>query len=193
MDITQAFLSGVKNCEEFLEALDIVKRNSSGKIWLIGGFVYRTIASQLYGLSKPEVDLDFVVEYPVSDFDLPDGWKVDKNRFGNPKLISGRKQIDYVPLEKIYSILQRQIEPTIENYLTGVPLNVQSVAYDINEKRVIGEIGINALLRRVVEVNDLFFAEYAAQKKGKSLREMIQEKADELSFTPIFPGCKSCP
>ena len=144
-------------------------------------------------MSKPEVDLDFVVEYPVSDFDLPDGWRVDKNRFGNPKLISGRKQIDYVPLEKIYSILQRQIEPTIENYLTGVPLNVQSVAYDINEKRVIGEIGINALLRRVVEVNDLFFAEYAAQKKGKSLREMIQEKADELSFTPIFPGCKSCP
>jgi len=193
MDITQAFLSGVKDCEEFSEALEIVKKNSSGKIWLIGGFVYRTIASQLYGLPKPEVDLDFIVEYPVSDFDLPSGWRADKNRFGNPKLVNGKKQIDYVPLGNIYSILQRQIEPTIENFLTGVPLTVQSVAYDINENRVIGEIGIDALQRKVVEANDLPFAEYAAKKKNKSLQAMIQEKADGLGFTPIFPERKSCP
>jgi len=193
MNVTQAFLSGVKDCEEFPEALEIVKRNSSGKIWLIGGFVYRTIASQLYGLSKPEVDLDFVVENPVSDFDLPNDWRVDKNRFGNPKLVNGKKQIDYVPLRNIYSILQRQIEPTIENFLTGVPLTVQSVAYDINENRVIGEIGIDALQRRVVEANDLLFAEYAAQKKSKSLQAMIQEKADGSGFTPIFPERKSRP
>ena len=187
MDLTQAFLSGVKDCEEFPEALKIVKRNSSGKIWLIGGFVYRTIAGQLYGLPKPEVDLDFVVEYSLFDFDLPSGWRADKNRFGNPKLVNGKKQIDYVPLGNIYSILQRQIEPTIENYLTGVPLTVQSVAYDVNENRIIGEIGIDALQRRVVEVNDLLFAEYAANKKNKSLQAMIEDKADGLGFTPIFP------
>ena len=188
MNITQAFLSGVKGREEFTEALDIVKRNSSGKIWLIGGFVYRTIASQLYGLPKPEVDLDFVVETPVQDFDLPRGWGVDKNRFGNPKLVSGKKQIDYVPLGNIYSILQRNIEPTIDNYLTGVPLTVQSVAYDVYANKVVGEIGIDALRRRVVEVNDLLFAKYAAQEKNKSLQVMIQEKADNLGFTPIFPA-----
>lgn len=193
MDITKAFLSGVKDCEEFPEALEIVKRNSSGRIWLIGGFVYRTIASQLYGLLKPEVDLDFVVEYPVSDFYLPDGWRVDKNRYGNPKLINGKKQIDYIPLRNTYPILKRQIEPTIENFLIGVPLTVQSVAYDVNENKVIGEIGIDALQRRVVEANDLLCAEYAAKKKNKSLQAMIQEKADGLGFTPIFPERKSRP
>src|SRR3989338_7734962 len=112
MNITEYFLSGVKDCQEFTEALEIVRRNSSVKIWLIGGFVYRTIASQLYGLPKPEVDLDFVVEVPVQEFDLPNGWRADINRFGNPKLVNGKKQIDYVPLKNIYSILQRQVEPT---------------------------------------------------------------------------------
>jgi len=191
MNSTQAFLAGIKDCEEFPEALEIVKKNSSGKIWLIGGYVYRTIASQLYGLPKPEVDLDFVVEYPVSDFDLPLGWKADKNRFGNPKLVNGKKQIDYVPLENIYSIHQRQIEATIENFLTGVPLTVQSVAYDVNENKVIGKIGITALQRKVIEVNNLNFAEYAAKKKNKSLQTMMQEKAGGLGFIPIFPEHKS--
>ena len=137
--------------------------------------------------------MDFVVEKPVYGFDLPPGWRVDKNRFGNSKLVNGKKQIDYVPLENIYSILQRQIEPTIQNFLTGVPLTIQSIAYDVTENRVIGEIGINALQRKVVEVNDLLFAEYAAEKKNKSLQEMIQEKAEGLKFTPIFPERKSRP
>lgn len=191
MNFTQVFLSGIEDCEEFSEALDIVKGNSSGKIWLIGGFVYRKIASQLYELPKPKVDLDFIVEYPVSDFNLPSGWRVKTNRFDNPKLVRGKKQIDYVPLENIYAIVERQVQPTIENFLKLVPLTIQSIAYNVNENKVIGEIGINALQRRVVEVNDLVFAGYAADKKNKSLQDMIQEKADELGFTPIFPEHKS--
>ncbi len=191
MDVTKAFLDGVRGSQEYEEAVDIVKHNSSGKIWLVGGFVYRTIASQLYGLPKPDVDLDFIVEIPASTFSLPDGWAVDKNRFSNPKLVNGKKQIDYVPLGNIYSIIQRQIEPKIENFLSGVPLTVQAIAYDVLKNSVIGEIGIDALQRRIVEVNNLFFAEYAAKKKHKSLQAMIQEKADGLCFKPIFPEYNS--
>lgn len=188
MDATQLFLSGAKNCEEFVEALDIVKKNSSGKIWLIGGFVYRTIASQLYGLKKFDADLDFIIENPVNDFDLPSGWKIDVNRFGNIKLVNGNKHIDYVPLNNIHSIIQRKIEPTIENFLVCVPLTIQSIVYDIDDNKIIGEIGMSAIQKRVIEVNDLSFAEYAAKNKNKSLREMIQEKADSLGFAPIFPS-----
>jgi hypothetical protein len=191
MDITQAFLSDVKNNEEFLEALEIVKKNSAGKLWLIGGFVYRTITSQLYRLPKTKVDLDFIVEYPVSNFELPNGWRIDENRFGNPKLVNDKKQIDYVPLGNIYSIIQRQIQPTIDNFLKNVPLTVQSIVYNVQENIIIGDVGINALKKRVVEVNDLYFAEYAAKKKNKSLQEMIKEKATELDFIPIFPEYKS--
>ena len=138
-------------------------------------------------MPKPEVDLDFVIEYPVSDFDLPYGWKADKNRFANPKLVNGKNQIDYVPITNIYSIIKRKLAPTIENYLTGVPLKIQSIAYDIQQNKIVGEIGIETLKRRVVEVNNLLFAEYAAKKKGQSLKEMILEKAESLKFRPIFP------
>lgn len=96
-------------------------------------------------------------------------------------------QVDYIPLRSIYSISLRQIEPTIEHYLTGVPLTIQSIAYDVDENRIIGEIGIDALQRRLVKVNDLSFAKYYSKKKNKPLQEIIREKADALGFTAIFP------
>jgi len=33
----------------FLEILELVKQNSKGKIWLMGGFLYRNLVSALYG------------------------------------------------------------------------------------------------------------------------------------------------
>jgi len=187
MDFTKAFLSGIKDCPEFNEALNILKRNSTGKIWLIGGFVYRTIANQLYGSIRPKIDLDFIIENPVKEFDLPNGWGVKTSCFGNPKLVNKEKQIDYVPLNNIYSILYRKLEPSIENFLSGVPLTIQSVVYDVYVERIIGETGIKALKNKMIEVNDLHFAKYAAQKKGKSLRNMIQEKAEDLKFSYVLP------
>lgn len=187
MNVTNAFLSGIKDCKEFAEASDIAKRNSSGKIWLIGGFVYRNIASQLYNLPKPEVDLDFIIEKPVKQFDLPNGWNIEKNRFGNPKFVNDKMQIDYVPLGNIYSIQYRDLEPSIENFLTGTGLKIQSIAYSFHENKIIGSAGIDALKKKVIEVNNMHFAEYAAQKKGKSLKQYMQEKADSLHFTPVFP------
>ena len=186
--INKIFSSAINNCDQYAESLEIIRKNSLGKIWLIGGTVYRTIVSQLYGTQKPETDLDFIVEKPVEKFDLPFGWYVRENRFGNAKFINGAKQIDYVPLKTIFSICQRNIEPSIENYLSGVPINVQAMAYDVDTEKIIGDVGIEALLQGVVAVNNLYFAEYAANKKGKPVNAMIQEKADSLGFKPIFPN-----
>lgn len=186
MDVTQLFLNGTEDNLRFREALEIVKSNSSGKIWLIGGFVYRTIASQLYGTPKPAVDFDFIVEKAVECFTLPESWSLEQNRFGNPKFVHGHNSIDYVPLDKVCSITSRALSPTIENYLSGVPLTVQSIAYDVYGDKVIGEIGIDALKRRVIEINNLHFAEYAASKKGISVEEMIKQKAESLRFMAVL-------
>jgi len=187
MDFTKAFLDGLGDCEEYAEASKIIERNSSGRIWLVGGLVYRTIANQLYGSPKPEMDLDFVVERAVETFHLPSGWTVERNSYGNPKLKKGRGKIDYIPLRNVLSIHRRGLKPTIKNFLTGVPLTIQSLAYDIQAKGVIGEIGIDALQRKVVEVNDLHSAEQIAQTKCMPLDEIIKTKAEELGFRPIFP------
>jgi hypothetical protein len=187
MNLNALFSEGINSYPEYSEAVGIVKRNSSGNIWLIGGMVFRTLASQLYGLPKPEVDFDFIVENANVQIILPKGWEERKNRFGNPKFVNGEKQIDFVPLNNVYSITSRKLDPSIENFLSGTPLTIQAVVYDIINKRLIGERGIDAIKRKVVEVNDLQFAEYAAQKKEKSLNQYIREKADELGFTSIFP------
>lgn len=186
MKMTNAFLEGLKDCAEYTQAVEIIRRNSSGNIWLIGGFVYRTIANQFYGAPKPQVDLDFIIEKTVKEFNLPRGWIVSENRFGNPKFVSGSKQIDYVPLDNIYSIRSRGLEPTIGNFLTGAPLNIQSIAFDVLGNELIGGIGLRAMANKIVKVLDIDFANYAAQKKGKTLRAYIQEKADSLGFTPVF-------
>lgn len=184
-DITTAFEEGIRNRQEVWEAIEIVKSNSNGgKIWLIGWLVYDTIVHQLYR-NTPEKDLrdiDIIVEHPKTNFVLPPGWTVEYNRFWNPKFVCGTKKIDYIPLEHIFSILQRKLAPTIENYLLWVPLSIQSIAYDITDKKIIGDIGIKAIENKTVEVLDKQLALYAAEKKWISLQEMIREKSEGLWF-----------
>jgi hypothetical protein len=187
-DLTPYFLAATKDCKELEEAIDIIKKNSSGRIWLIGGFVYRNIASQIYGIPRPEVDLDFVVEIPAETFNLPSGWTIETNRFGNPKFVNGNKKIDYVPINTLYSIKYRELEPSIENYLSGTPLTIQSIVYDIYKSKIIvGEKFMGALTHKVVEVQNLYLAEYSAQQKETTLKKMIRKKANSLQFRAVFP------
>lgn len=185
MSITKAFLAGARECPEFQEAIDVVRQNSIGNFWLVGGFVYRTLAHKMYGAPKPVVDLDFVVETPVKRPFLPCGWTMGINGFGNPKFVNGGRSIDYVPLEKVFSIRHRRLKPTMANFFSGVPLNVQSIAYDVNANQVIGETGIDGVVGQYVAVYDLFFAEYAAKKKRKTVEQMLREKAESLGFRAV--------
>ncbi len=185
IDYTKLFLRGMEKNPVFQEGVDIVRSNVEGRIWLIGGAVYRTIAHELHGSPKPEVDLDFIVERERSEFNLPGGWSVQTNRHGNPKFVNGKRSIDYIPLEKITSLQRRQCAPTIENYLVGVPLTVQSIAYAVDTKEVIGEIGKRAIRQGIVEIQDPVEAEYAAAKKGMTLRAFIEEKARSLEFVGL--------
>ena len=187
MDATELFLKGTRDSEDFYEAMAIARRNSSGRIWLIGGFVFRTIASQLYGVPMPKVDLDLLIERPAYGFNLPGGWAERKNRFGNPKLIGKNKEIDYVPLGNVHTLLVRKLGPTIENFLSVVPLTIHDLVFDVYSNEIIGTRGMDAIRRKVVEVADRDSAEYSAAMKGQTLKDMIKEKADSLGFTPVYP------
>lgn len=186
-DLTKHFRYAVKNSAEFNESVSLVKNNCQGEAWLIGGFVFRNIADSLYGTGKPEVDLDFIVANPLKDIDLPRGWHKGLNRYGNPKLTKEDGiSIDFVPLQSVHSIVRRELLATIENFLTGTPLTIQSIAYDINEHKIIGDIGAEALVSKTVAVNNMEQAEIYAQKKEKSVSDIIQEKAKELGFQSVF-------
>ncbi len=181
---TKIFLEAIKNENDFHEVLTILKKLVSSNIWLIGGFVYRNIAKELYGTSKPNVDLDFIIEKPDQNLTFPLGWTKTHNRYGNPKFVrTDGLTVDFVPLNNISSILRRKLKPTIKNFLTGTPLTVQSIAYDIRNNRIIGSIGVKALQYKTIAINNEEQAKIYANKKRKLIDKIIQEKTKELRFS----------
>jgi hypothetical protein len=184
---TEIFLNVAKRYPEFEEAVEIIKANSEGSSWLIGGFVCRAIIQELYGVPmSKDVDFDFIVENPKK-LKLPEGWKIEQNSYGNPKFISSSYEIDYVPLTTVHSITRRGLEPTFANYLSGTPLTIQSIAFDVKSQQVIGDIGIKAIRDKTVGINDLEQAKHRAEKKGKTVEELVKGVADEFGFTSIYP------
>ncbi len=171
---------------KWTEAIGVVRLNSEGKIWLVGGSVYRKLANYLYGGSETKADLDFIVQTPKPRVHIP-GWSRSVNGYGSPRLIKDGVRIDVVPLASMESIQCRKLQPTIENYLTGVPLTIQSIAYDIDEGKLIGTAGIEALFSRTVGVNNAESAASASHRKNITVAELVRQKAEQLRFIPGFP------
>ncbi len=191
MDYTQSFLKVANNYHEFKEAVEIIRKSSKGKAWLIGGFVFRSIIQDLYGIPmSKDVDLDFIIEKPA-EIKVPTNWKIGKNSYNNPKLIGPNYEIDYVPLNNIHSIIRRGLDPTIENFLSGTPLNIQSIAYDIIDNAVVGNIGIQSISQKVIAVNNLEQAEHRAKLKGITLADLITDISNQLKFSPRYSDIRA--
>ena len=184
MDTTALFRRSIAGVGDYYRALEIVQAGSRGDIWLIGGMVYRGIVSELYKRDPPKVDLDFVVE-SIHQVQLPTDWTVSINHFGNPKLTDGTLTIDLIPLKNIFSIVGRHLTPTIDNFLSGTPLDIQSIAYDVKSDRVIGDTGTAAILNRQVGVHNLEQARLYEKRYEVRINDYIQQKASSLGFKPI--------
>ena len=189
----ELFQAAVRNDRRFAEAVKIARKNHPSSIWLIGGFLYRTLAIELHGSPAlaPEVDFDFLVDAPTASLFVPQacqGWEIVRNEYGNPKYRQGSFQIDFVPLPSVAHIIRRKVDPTIRNFLTGTPLTIQSLAYDVLGGQITGPIGIKALFGGKIEVNDPASAAFYSLKKKKPISQIIQEKAEELNFTPVHPA-----
>lgn len=182
-DYSSILAKELKKSKDYLEALALVRANSTGKIYLIGSSIFKTLTKDIYGIETSDNDFDFIVEGIKNEWDLPKGWTVSKNRFGNPKLVFNEKQIDIVPINNIQAIESRGAPRTIESFLKFVPLNIQAFAFDIGSEKILGSEGIKALEEKVVRVNDKEYAKIASNKKGfKSVKDFIDKKAKELGF-----------
>jgi hypothetical protein len=165
--------------KDFQEALDIVKDNSSGKIWLIGGFLYKNLAHVLYGSNKSTKDFDLMVEKANYKLTLPKNWEIKKNHFDGLKFVNKIKQIDFIPLERICYC---EGCPSIDNFLQSGGLNIHSLAYDIFNNEIFGEVGIKALEQKIITSYNLRVLEEGTSRYGKTPNDMIKEKAKELGF-----------
>ncbi|MDD5699950.1 MAG: hypothetical protein PHH00_02025 [Candidatus Nanoarchaeia archaeon] len=183
-EISRKFLRGNR---QFYEAYDIVERNSKGDIWLIGGYLYGNLAKEIYGemtVFTPGItDIDFLLEGQIRDFYMPLGWELKFTDYGNPYFVRGNERIDLNNLLTFSSILMRKLSPTLVHFLTGTPLNIQSIAYDCKTGEVIArKAGIDAINHRVLRINNHETARDEARRRGISIEEMLKTKADELGF-----------
>lgn len=186
MDISKIFEEYTEKDEAYMVAYDIVRRNSKGKTWLIRGGVSRNLNRLIYGVPQDSFDFDFVVEKKLDEFKLPEGWIEGKNSFGNPKLVNGAMEIDFIPIDTVESIIRKELTPTIENVLFGVPFGIQALAYDCGAKVVIGEVGLKAFRDRVFGVNDLGEARLLCDRKGIGINDLILKKAGSMGFEAVL-------
>ena len=187
-NVSEKFWGLIEQDKKYKEALEIVRKNSNGKIWLIGGAVYRNLVKLFYGAKIGEIkDYDFIVEdvsLPLN-FDLPIEWREGElSRFGGYKFFRQdlTNSLDFVELRRVFHIVERKVMPEINNFLLYTPLNIHSLIWDIDKQVLKGEIGFDALERRVISANDKQMLELMAARYGKTPGEIIKEKAEELGF-----------
>jgi len=185
-EMEHCLVKELKKNTEYHEVLKIVKSNAKGKIWLIGGAASRNIIKAIYKYSQPKSDFDFLVEKLNGKLIIPSGWKLTKNRLNNPRLIRGYTEVDIVPLKTAEYILQNKLKPSIRNFLAGTPLDIQSLAFDIEKKKLIGPLGIKALQKKEVRINNSKRFLARAQRKSLTPEELLQQTAKSLKFKPIF-------
>lgn len=193
-DFTEIFRTYVESSPEFKDALNIAKRNSTGKIWVIGSFVYRNIIKEIYRKrfqKLSEIDIDFLVEtHSEKKVYVPQGWELRMSDWPHPYFLKkeGGLRVDLNYLLNFHSIVSRRIEdPTIYDHLTGTPLNVQSIHYDCDSETIVGDIGKKSIEQKMVEINNLSEAGFEADKGGITLGELVKGKAEELGFDYILP------
>jgi ubiquinone/menaquinone biosynthesis C-methylase UbiE len=197
MDLTTHFIKETANIKNFQEAFSIAKENSGkGNIWIIGGLVYRNIINGLYGKRGEEIyDFDFIVENPASfeEIKLPQDWKIVRTGLGEPRFISGKKQIDLVALDnsvnppEVKNLSRMSPREKMESYFRRVPLNIQALAYDVDNKRIIGDVGIQAIKDKRIQVNNIDECISFCKRRKISIREFINKKMNASGFNAVFP------
>lgn len=166
----------------FLEVLSLVKQNSKGKIWVIGGFLYRNLISSLYGSGEIyNYDIDFIVEERSDVLKEISGWRIEINNYGSQNYVRSGNKMSFTDIRKAIRVSGLQ-NPTIEKFIKETPLNIQSITYDLEENKIIGEKGIEAILTKMIKINNVEQADFYAKRKGKKIEEIIKEKMKELGF-----------
>lgn len=182
-ELGQKFAIFVKDNKLYQESLAVVRDNSEGNVWLIGGFLYRNLVSILYGNQASDgIDLDFLVERPRKKLKLPSKWESTKNSFGGTKLISPNSKIDFIPLDIVFYIKMYGLPANLENFLKFNPLTIQSLAYHTGSCKLAGPKGLDSLRKKLVTVHYEPAAEHEATRKGMNIEQYVDRLATSIGF-----------
>jgi len=174
----------------YVTAVQIAQDNSQGHVWLLGGYVSRTLAKLLHGTPLPEkVDLDFVCEGLAAHPYIPAAFTLQRNVHKNPRIQGRGIEIDLMPftLSNFPRLQERGLPLTIESILAQAPLTTGAIAYHTATGQIIGDVGIHAVETRTLGVNDEAEVKKIVRRNGWTVEEYVRKKAVSFGFTPVFP------
>lgn len=173
---------------------DVIKPNANGlDVWVVGGSVYRPIAHALHGGNIAATDIDVAINFKDGERVVPEGWNVatkdsQKSRerslrgddwfYANTLVFNRRGQ----KLDLFEFPRDDSRKPSLAAYLADVSLDIQSIAYDYRRGILVGDVGIDALRRGVVGVNNLRNLEEHCNAYGLTPQGYLQGKARSLGF-----------
>ncbi len=175
----------VKSLNEITEKL----LPASKTLYLVGGSLYRNLVRELYGINHQcYYDIDFLAEDVELD-KLPSNWIVEKYRPRDLaegcigyRIKTGKSIFDLSLLKNHASSIMTNSSPSIGTYLRFVPLSIQSIAYDFDNKRLLGDIGIRSILDKKIWFNNNIVLEM----NRDYWIDKINAKASELDFQVDF-------
>jgi 2-polyprenyl-3-methyl-5-hydroxy-6-metoxy-1,4-benzoquinol methylase len=187
--------------KDYHEAYEIVRTNSDkGKIWLVGGQVFRVILRDVYKISFTQsCDFDFMVENPKHHSKIQKGdWNLIKTNFGDPRFIKNTKQIDLFNLNHAINpyedlnLSEMSSKDKLESYFSRVPLNIQALAYDTSSKKIIGNEGMEAISKKILKVNCLEECLTFCKRRKISVRKFLNTKIKSDIFARVYPNFLNC-
>jgi hypothetical protein len=155
--------------------------NASKNCFLAGSYLSSALVEQLYETKTIPSDIDFLVG-EIDLKKLPKDWVVTKH---NPKWLNGRygykiktnsEDIDILLFDQHYE--SQNHKPGINSFLETAPISIQSIAFDLNKLRLIGNIGIKSIIEKRLWFNNQTVLK---DDKGYWLNK-IKKLADRYNF-----------
>ena len=181
----------------FEEALSIAELNSlGGKIWLIGGFLYKSLLHEKHGLKNLIIkDYDFMLEnqVPFEETKAPNGWNINQTYFGDARLTKGQKQVDIFPLDNACSFLSDEdlrnlpTQEKLDYYMLTSPFDIQAMVYDLYSKKIEDVGGLAAVEAKKISIIKLETCLDISKQRGITLEDYLVDKSRRMGIEITRP------
>jgi len=197
-----AFLSSLSTIKfTFLNAGHVpgsamILLEAEGKRVLYTGDIKLQTTKLIKGINYDLKDIDIMIKDNIDRNKIvtPHGWSRIKTHLGGLRFKKGKEEIDIWSLEGEPMFWDGK-EYALQKYLEGVPLTIQSLAYDVDKKIAYGEVGFKALLNKKIEINSLGALYQGSSNRGQTMRKYailraLRINASGLDFKLDFSNVK---
>ena len=199
-NLADRVLKKISSHEHYDEVMKVVRKNAYGKIFLVGGKVYRTAIEVMhnYYCQSESSDWDFLVLGDIKTIHIPQDWQTTSGYYEKKNSVRiirrGKKtqlkrgpyryfgrlpdiKIDLISIKDIMKTAGESQRGNVKDYFRIVPLDIQALALDVEKKSLLGSKAVSAIKSRKVSVNNSIGA-----LPGLNISEYIQNKASSIAF-----------